>query len=529
MHEPQKGTTNSDSRGNRLKLGRQLKRDPARGVDIAKCAAAQVEQDAADNSDERSPGNRDGRTPRLGSGADREGPQWCEAERHHHQAHDPASDGIGNQDLDHGAVIVIGRVSPRHGGPSPGPSCPLSGHLFCGRCASRMAGRSGTGRLGATYFYYACLNKDCGLRVVASEIEGAVLDRVALLANSPEIVNALCTESNRRRERRLPALQKQLRAQQRSLANVRTQAARLLGRDDPSDASAARSFVDNQLSALARQRDELESAILETEAALRDLQAAAVDADTARTGLANFRRVYECLRPFEKQELIRLVLHRAEVGDHEIVLEIFEGACASFAQAPKSDSRFEPTIWPRHLFRSNHSQPASTCQGSLRRDPLFYLIVRKAGEVVRFSDRAFTIASQRAYSLTEGGSARGWTLKALPKPDAGISSDGPTGRFAMNYPIAENNNLLPPEGPDMDLLRDRYFDFVIDSIPKIAERMAEVVNDLPHGVVTVAWDALISGQEHALTRMNAEEVALFGVYYGIIPDFEGWLAHGIKP
>lgn len=219
------------------------------------------------------------------------------------------------------------------------------GLLFCGRCQTRMAGRSGTGKQGAAYFYYACVKKDCGLRVVASEIEGAILDRVALLADSPEIVAALCAEANRRRGRHAPALQKQLRAQQRSLANVRAQAARLLGRDEGSDASAARSFVDDQLSDLARRRDDLESATVETESALRDLQAAAVDADTARTGLANFRRVYECLRPFEKQELIRLVLHRAEVGDHEIVLEIFEGACASFAQAPKSDSRFEPTIW----------------------------------------------------------------------------------------------------------------------------------------------------------------------------------------
>ncbi len=220
-----------------------------------------------------------------------------------------------------------------------------NGLLFCGRCRSRMTGRSGTGRQGATYFYYACLNKDCGLRVVASEIEDAVLDRVALLAGSPEIVGALCAEANRRRARRVPALQKQLRAQLRALANVRAQAARLLSRDDPSDASAARSFVDDQLSDLARQRDELEGAILETESALRDLQVAAIDPDAARAGLANFHRVYEHLRPFEKQELIRLVLHRAEVGDRQIVLELYEGACASFAQAPKSATRFEPPIW----------------------------------------------------------------------------------------------------------------------------------------------------------------------------------------
>ena len=83
----------------------------------------------------------------------------------------------------------------------------------------------------------------------------------------------------------------------------------------------------------------------ETESALRDLQATGMDPNAVRAGLLNFHRVYEQLRPFEKQELVRLVLHRAEVADHQIVLDLYEGACASFARAPESASRFEPPIW----------------------------------------------------------------------------------------------------------------------------------------------------------------------------------------
>jgi site-specific DNA recombinase len=219
------------------------------------------------------------------------------------------------------------------------------GLLFCGRCRSRMAGRSGTGRGATTYFYYACINKECGLRVVASEIEGAVLDRIAELAVSPEIVSMICADANRRRMSRLPALQKQLRASQRSLANIRAQAARLLGRDDPANAAATRSFVDEQLSELAQQRDDVERSIVATECSLHGLEGGGLEPDAARAGLANFQRVYEQLRPFEKQDLIRLVLHRAEVGDRQVVLELYEGACAKFAQAPKSASRFAPPIW----------------------------------------------------------------------------------------------------------------------------------------------------------------------------------------
>ena len=83
----------------------------------------------------------------------------------------------------------------------------------------------------------------------------------------------------------------------------------------------------------------------ETESALGDLQATGMDADAVRAGLLNFHRVYEQLRPFEKQELVRLVLHRAEVADHQIVLELYEGACASFAQAPESASRTGSRGW----------------------------------------------------------------------------------------------------------------------------------------------------------------------------------------
>jgi len=56
------------------------------------------------------------------------------------------------------------------------------GLLVCGRRDSPMESRSGTGRGGVTYFYYACPGEDCGLRVVAFEVEGAVIDRLRFLA-----------------------------------------------------------------------------------------------------------------------------------------------------------------------------------------------------------------------------------------------------------------------------------------------------------------------------------------------------------
>ena len=50
-----------------------------------------------------------------------------------------------------------------------------------------------------------------------------------------------------------------------------------------------------------------------------------------------------CSRP--KRELIRTVLSRASIGDRTLILDVYETACAGFAQAVKSDSRSEPPVW----------------------------------------------------------------------------------------------------------------------------------------------------------------------------------------
>jgi hypothetical protein len=86
-----------------------------------------------------------------------------------------------------------------------------------------------------------------------------------------------------------------------------------------------------------------------------------LSAGKVRAGLANFHQVYAHLKPFERQELIWLVPHRAVVGDRELILEIYEGACA--AQARKSDSRFEPPNWLPDV-DSNHEHPGSVGTGS---------------------------------------------------------------------------------------------------------------------------------------------------------------------
>ena len=91
-----------------------------------------------------------------------------------------------------------------------------------------MEGRSGTNRLGVTYFYYACRNKDCGLRVAADELEGAVLDRLGFLAQDEGLIERLTSETNSRLQRQVPALERRHKALQKDLAELKSEADRVL-------------------------------------------------------------------------------------------------------------------------------------------------------------------------------------------------------------------------------------------------------------------------------------------------------------
>ena len=72
----------------------------------------------------------------------------------------------------------------------------LNGGLLHCECGSPMEGRSGTGRLGKVYFYYACRHKECGLRVSADEVEGAVLARLQELGSNIALLDRLAAETN---------------------------------------------------------------------------------------------------------------------------------------------------------------------------------------------------------------------------------------------------------------------------------------------------------------------------------------------
>ncbi len=225
----------------------------------------------------------------------------------------------------------------------------VSGLLHCGNCGTGMEGRSGTGRGGRKYFYYACRNADCPMRIVASEVEDAVLGRLGTLASDERLLADLVTETNRRLSRQAPVLRKRLRALERERDQVRGEADQLLSEWASLADSPTRGFLTDRLDGLATRRSDLERGIGEAQEALRGIEGTAVAEATVREALANAHRVYEHLRPHERKELMRLLLKSVEVGDRRMVLELYgtteRGAPRSETMSwlPDVDSNHEPS------------------------------------------------------------------------------------------------------------------------------------------------------------------------------------------
>ena len=198
--------------------------------------------------------------------------------------------------------------------------------------------------MGTRYYYYVCRNGECGLRVAAHEIEDAVTQRIQDIAADDEVLEFLVGDTNKRMLRRRPSLEKQQRGLQRTLDEVRSEADGILSGWADLEQESGRAFLTEKLGELARRRSDLEQGLIEVNQALAQIDEERVTAETVRASVLRFRDVYAHLKPGERKELMRLLLHRAEVADRQIVLEIYPIASPEMAM-PQSRSRSEASNW----------------------------------------------------------------------------------------------------------------------------------------------------------------------------------------
>ncbi|MFQ6026808.1 MAG: recombinase family protein [Dehalococcoidia bacterium] len=199
----------------------------------------------------------------------------------------------------------------------------LSGLVHCKRCNSRMDGESATGRIGKKYFYYRCSNRDCKLRAAAAEVEEAIIDRLQLLAEDPELLETLTAETNKKLQQGRPKLERQKGVLEKDLKEVKGMADKLLTELVSLEGQPGQALAREKLNNLGQQQLDLEHGLAEVQQELDSLDQEAVDVELVRSALGQVRDLYGALKPYEQKELMQLVLQRAEVNEREITLEVY--------------------------------------------------------------------------------------------------------------------------------------------------------------------------------------------------------------
>ena len=199
----------------------------------------------------------------------------------------------------------------------------LSSLVHCKRCGGKMDGETATGRIGKKYHYYRCRNKECGMRVATHEVEEAIVDRLQLLAEDPELLDRLTDETNRRLQQSRPKLEHHRAGLEKDLKEVRAMADKLITELISMDQQAGQAFIKEKLNDLGQRQLDLEHGLAEVQLDLDGLDREAVDTELVRAALGQVKELFGALKPYEQKELMQLVLQRAEVSEREITSEVY--------------------------------------------------------------------------------------------------------------------------------------------------------------------------------------------------------------
>jgi len=107
----------------------------------------------------------------------------------------------------------------------------------------------------------------------------------------------------------------------KQLADLNSEADALMKQVASRD-SEGNMFIAEKLADLADHRRGMQAAIAELQVSIGQIQRQAVDETIVRQALAHISEVYECLPPYRRKDLIRLVLEHAKVSETELRLAI---------------------------------------------------------------------------------------------------------------------------------------------------------------------------------------------------------------
>ena len=107
-----------------------------------------------------------------------------------------------------------------------------------------------------------------------------------------------------------------------------------------------REMVDETLREIANQRAELNAGLDEVDRQIEAAGRTIVSEQSLTVTLSDFSAVYQHLKPYERKELVKLIVHRLEITDREIALEVYGMPTIANGRpnATKGLSRFGPPM-----------------------------------------------------------------------------------------------------------------------------------------------------------------------------------------
>ena len=206
----------------------------------------------------------------------------------------------------------------------------LKGLVRCGECEAAMTPYYGTGKLGRTYFYYICSNRNrhgpdaCSMANVPAEaLEKVIADRLVQLGKQDRTIDRLVKEamadmsellgnlSARREDRSVQRrrVQDQIDALVEGLAGRRT----------------GMKSVGKKLVELEEQAEQLDDEILALDLEIEAANEKAVSAQSMTESLTTFEDLYREATPEERRELVRLRVNRVVWTSGKIRLALLDG------------------------------------------------------------------------------------------------------------------------------------------------------------------------------------------------------------
>ena len=136
-------------------------------------------------------------------------------------------------------------------------------------------------------------------------------------------MDGIAAEVNDKLEKEVAAQRRRKRQQERELAGITSEADALLTEWSRGPSEGARTFLGDKLDGLAERRSQVAEALECTESAIKQLEGSRVESEVVRLALAQTAEVFGRLQPYQRRELARLILHRAEVVKNGVRLAFY--------------------------------------------------------------------------------------------------------------------------------------------------------------------------------------------------------------